>query len=168
VTKEAHAALGDPNFADLVPQPPQPDLPINPKQEWSMIQQGEQVKVNPMDNDELHMIRHMQDLQTATKDKYEDQDAIMRLKAHYIEHVHQLQEKKIVQAITQAAVQQASALGNRPAAGLNLPTGLPPGVMMPPGAAPVGPAPMPIAGSEAPAIKPHPFQGAPPPAPKAA
>lgn len=167
VTKDAHEALGDPNFADLVPEPPHPDMPINPKQEWAMIQQGEDVHVNPMDNDELHMIRHMKDLQTAAgSTNYHDQDAIQALKLHYIAHVHQLQEKKIVQAITQMAVQQAAALGANPAAAMNAPPGLPPGVMMPPGGGPIPQGPMPMQGSAGPVIKPHPFQGAPPPAPK--
>src|SRR5579875_2719169 len=76
VTKDAHEALGDPNFADIVPEPPQPDLPKNPKQEWSEMQQGVTVLVYPMDNDELHMIRHMKDLNTAIANKYPDQQAI--------------------------------------------------------------------------------------------
>jgi hypothetical protein len=169
VTRDAHEALGDPNFADLVPEPPTPDMPINPKEEWSMIQQGEDVNVNPMDNDELHMIRHMKDLNSAQgSTNYNDKDAIDNLKMHYIQHVHQLQEKKIVQAITQAAVQQAAAMGRNPAGGLNAPPGLPPGVMMPPGGGPIPQGPMPMQGSAAPVIKPHPFQGAPPPVPKAA
>jgi hypothetical protein len=166
ITRDAHEALGDPNFADLVPEPPQNDLPKNPKEEWSLIQQGETVQVNPMDNDELHMIRHMRDLKLAVEDKYGDKDAIQSLKAHYIEHIHQLQEKKLVQALAEKAVEQARALGINPAAGLGMPSGLPPGVMMPPGAGPLPPSPMPMAGSQAPPINPQPFKGPPPPGAK--
>jgi hypothetical protein len=165
VTKLAHEALGDPNFADLVPEPPHPDMPLNPKQEWSMIQQGETVQVNPMDNDQLHMIRHMADLKLAVEDKYEDKDAIASLKAHYIEHIHQLEQKKLVQAITDQVVKQAAAMGINP--GMPGAPQIPAGVMMPPGGAQLPQAPMPIPGSEAPPINPQPFKGAPPPAPKA-
>jgi hypothetical protein len=165
VTKQAHDALGDPNFADLVPEPPHPDQPINPKQEWSMIQQGETVQVNPMDNDQLHMIRHMKDLNLAVEDKYQDTDAIQSLKAHYIEHVHQLEQKKLVQAITDRVVQQAAAMGINP----GMPGAqIPPGIMMPPGAAQIPPGAVPLPGSQAPVIHPQPFKGAPPAAPKQA
>jgi hypothetical protein len=162
ITRDAHEALGDPNFADLVAEPPQGDLPKNPKEEWALMQQGELVQVNPMDNDELHMIRHMKDLQTATDDKYSDHDAMQALKSHYLDHIHQLQEKKLVQALAEAAVQQAQALGTNPAAGLGNPQGLPPGVMMPPPAANLGPGPMPMQGSVPSPIKPKPFAGTPP------
>ena len=155
VTNDAHKALGDPNFADLVPEPPAPDLPLNPKDEWARIQQGETIHVNPMDNDQLHMIRHMKDLQLAVDSKYADQDAIATLKQHYVDHLHQLQEKALVQAIVQKAVQQASALGKNPASGLGTGMGqLPPGVMAPPGGATMPAPPIPLAGSQPPALKP--------------
>ena len=155
VTNDAHKALGDPNFADLVPEPPAPDMPLNPKDEWARIQQGETIHVNPMDNDQLHMVRHMKDLQLAVDSKYADQDAIQTLKQHYADHLQQLQEKSLVQAIVQKAVQQASALGMNPASGLGTGMGqLPPGVMAPPGGAPMPAPPIPIAGSQAPALKP--------------
>ena len=166
VTRRAHKALGDPNFEDLVPKPPTPDLPINPKREWTMIQQGETVQVNPMDNDELHMIRHMRDLQMAVEDDYGDKDAIATLKAHYVDHVHQLEQKKLVQALAQQMVQQAAQMGNNPAqmlgTGMNA---LPPGIMAPPGGAPLPPDPVPMAGSTPPIPKKQ-FKKA-PPAPKA-
>ncbi len=161
VTRDAHEALGDPNFGDLVPEPPQSDMPKNPKEEWTLIQQGELVQVNPMDNDELHMIRHMKDLKTAADNKYSDHDAIQSLKVHYMDHIHQLQEKKLVQALAEAAVQQAQQLGINPAAGLNTPQGLPPGVMMPPPTPQQQPE-MPMQGSVPSPIKPKPFAGPPP------
>lgn len=166
VTRRAHKALGDPNFEDLVPKPPTPDLPINPQREWAMMQQGETVLVNPMDNDELHMIRHMKDLQLALQEKYSDQDAIHYLKAHYIDHVHQLEQKKLVQALAQQAVQQASQLGINPAQMLGTGMGqLPPGIMAPPGGAPLPQDPVPMAGSAPPLIPKKQFAKA-PPAPK--
>jgi hypothetical protein len=166
VTNDAHKALGDPDFGDLVPQPPAGDLPLNPKDEWARMQQGEAIEVNPQDNDQLHMVRHMKDLNLAVEDQYADKDAIAALKAHYVDHIHQLEQKKLVQAITERIVQQAAATGANPAASLGTGMGqLPPGVMMPPGGTPITP-PMPLAGSVAPPIKPHEFKGAPPPGAK--
>lgn len=149
-TAKAHKALGDPNFADMVPEPPHPDMPVNPKQEWAMIEQGESVPVNPLDNDQLHMIRHMQDLKQAAADQYADQNALLALKAHYVQHIHQLEQKKLVQAITERIAQEAQALGINPGGQMGQ-NGqpLPPGVNMPPGGTPITP-PLPVAGSVAP------------------
>jgi hypothetical protein len=166
ITNQVHKALGDPNFADVVPKPPTPDLPLNPRDEWARIQQGESIQVNPMDNDQLHMIRHMRDLKLAVDDNYKDKDAVAALKAHYVDHVHQLEQKKLVQAIAQLAVQQAAQLGVNPAAGLGTGMGqLPPGIMAPPGGAPIPAPAAPLPGSVRPAIRGKQFKGAAPPVP---
>lgn len=122
VTRQVHEALGDPNFANLVPRPPTPDQPVDPKEEWNRLLQGETIKVNPMDNDELHLMRHSQDLQNAQSDPERDPDAFQKMQVHYIEQFHQLQEKKVVQAIIEKALQRAQQMtpGN-PLAGAGLP-----------------------------------------------
>jgi hypothetical protein len=113
VTKDAHESLGDPNFADLVPEPPQPDLPVNPKEEWTRMLEGEDVHVNPLDNDQLHLIRHMQDLKKAEQEPQAvDPDSIQKLVAHYRQHIMQLQQKKIQQAIVEQAVSAAAQLAS--------------------------------------------------------
>ena len=124
VTKDAHEALGDPNFEDLVPEPPAPDLPVNPREEWTRMLQGEDVQVNALDNDELHLIRHMQDLKKAEQDpKVVDPDSIRKLVEHYHQHIMQLQQKKIQQAVVEQAVGAAARLAG--AAGpLAMPNGL--------------------------------------------
>jgi hypothetical protein len=112
-TKLAHEALGDPNFEDLVPRPPQPDQPIDPKAEWINLLHGEEVHVNPQDNDQLHLIRHMQDLKKAEEDQSgatADPDAIKKLMLHYRDHIAQLQHKKLQQAVVEQAVQAAQQL----------------------------------------------------------
>ena len=156
--KNAHEALGDPNFADLIPEPPHPDVPLNPQHEWSLIQRGETVHVNPMDNDQLHMQRHIRDLQTAIANKYDDQDALLALRAHYIEHIHQLESKMAVQAIAEGLARQASQLGMNPMGpgGAMSMGGMPTGILAPPGGADLPPSPMPIPGSVAPENL-HPF-----------
>jgi hypothetical protein len=107
-TRDAHEALGDPNFADLVPEPPAPDIPVDPKVEWTRMLQGETVLVNPLDNDELHMVRHAQDFGRAQADPKTDRDSIMALHAHYLAHQAQLIQKKTQQALVEQAVQAAA------------------------------------------------------------
>jgi hypothetical protein len=109
VTRDVHEALGDPNFADLVPEPPAPDIPVDPKVEWTRMLEGEDVHVNPLDNDELHMVRHSQDFERAQRTPGTDPDAIVKLHAHYLAHIVQLQQKKINQAVVEQAVNAANA-----------------------------------------------------------
>src|SRR6185312_16135130 len=109
VTREAHEALGDPNFESLVAKPGAPDLSVDPKVEWTEMQQGEEVHVNPLDNDQLHLIRHYKDLQLAEADKNADPDAIKALVQHYHNHILQLQQKKMQQALIEQAVQSVAA-----------------------------------------------------------
>lgn len=110
VTRDAHEALGDPNFEDTVPRPPAPDMSIDPRVEWVNLLHGEDVHVNPLDNDLLHMTRHMKDLQTAEKDPGSDRDAMKKLVVHYHDHIMQLQQKRIQQAVIEQAVQAAGQL----------------------------------------------------------
>ena len=105
-TKAAHEALGDPDFEQMVPEPPGGDLPINPKEEFSMLLHGDDVHVNPQDNDELHMIRHMKDIQSLEAEGEKDSDTYKKLVAHYLEHLNQLQQKKIVQAVAEGIAQR--------------------------------------------------------------
>ena len=150
VTAAAHKALGDPNFADIVPEPPEPDMPIDPKEEWTRCLQGDEIHVNPQDNDELHLQRHQKDLNQAHADNKEepgtvDQQCIDEMKGHYLEQLNQLQHKKVMQAIAEniaQTVQKMGALGalqqGQPGMGGQQPgaPGGPPGpggVMLPPG-----------------------------------
>ena len=129
-TNDAHTALGDPNFADLVPEPPAPDISIDPREEWVRIQQGEDVHVNPLDNDNDHMIRHHRDWLESQTDPHRDPVAVKALEVHYFQHIAQLQQKKLQQAIIEQAVahvgQQLAAGGPTPQPGgvLNFPAGI--------------------------------------------
>jgi hypothetical protein len=121
VTRQAHEALGDPDFERLVPKPPEPDLPVDPKLEWTRLLQGEDIHVNPMDNDELHLTRHWMDMQMSLKERQDypenfDADAFRKLQVHYQQQLAQLQQKKITQAIAESAIQQAQAQGLLPGA----------------------------------------------------
>ncbi len=130
VTNDAHEALGDPNFADLVPEPPAPDISIDPREEWVRMQEGEEVHINPMDNDQVHMTRHYRDYEESQTDPDRDPAAVEALKAHYMQHIAQLQQKKLQQAIIEHAVAAAGQMlgqgqpAAQPGGVLNFPTGL--------------------------------------------
>lgn len=103
VTCDVHEALGDPNFSETVPEPPATDAPVNPKEEFNRLLQGEEIHVNPLDNDELHMMRHLSDLKNV--DPKQQPDTHAKLTIHYMQHVDQMQHKKIVAALTERALQ---------------------------------------------------------------
>jgi hypothetical protein len=134
-TKAAHKVLGDPNFADMVPEPPAPDISIDPREEWARMQQGEDVHVNPMDNDQIHLIRHHEDYMHAIQDPDADKRSLQKLKDHYTAHIMQLQQKKLQQAvIEQALAAGAQLMGGGGAGPVSLPGGLFGGpVSQPPG-----------------------------------
>ncbi len=104
VTQRVHKALGDPNFADLLPEPPDLGTPKNPLEEWTLALEGEDLVVNPLDNDDLHMVDHQRRVVTALGEKPEDQDqdAIDRMLRHIVDHRHQRQAKAIIQGMAQA------------------------------------------------------------------
>lgn len=110
VTCDAHEALGDPNFPDLVAEPPAPDISIDPREEWARMQEGEEVHVNPMDNDQVHMLRHYKDWQASQGDPNRDPAAEEALKEHYMQHIAQLQQKKLQQAVIEQAVAHIGAM----------------------------------------------------------
>jgi hypothetical protein len=126
VTKDAHEALGDPDFESLVPEPAGGDLPINPKEEFTMLLHGDDIHVNPMDNDELHLLRHLKDIQDLEKEGQQATDTYKKLGAHYVQQMDQLQQKKIVQAVVEAIGQRVAA-GQAPGARGQAPAGQAPG-----------------------------------------
>ncbi len=117
VTNKVHKALGDDNFADLVPEPPDLGAPKNPKQEWSMILQGEEVHVNPLDNDELHIMDHMRRVKEEKDSPNPDKKAINAMVAHMIEHRGQAGQKAMMQALASKLASSVAGLANHPGAG---------------------------------------------------
>lgn len=143
VTREIHRALGDSNFADLVPEPPDLDQPKNPRDEWTRMLQGEDIEVNPLDNDDLHIVDHRRRATEASVDQERDDDALNRMAKHLLQHVQQKQQKKLMQAL-------ANQMGNVMAEAMqSLPPAMPmqqPGMgqqnpMMGPGGANGSPGP---------------------------
>ncbi len=132
-TKKVHEALGDPNFQDIVPRPPEPDISVDPKEEFNRLLQGEDILVVPTDNDQLHMMRHYRDLQAAEQRGDMDQEILRALAVHYRDHMVQLQAKRIQQAVLEQAAQAAASLMQQgppmPGAPSPAPAGGPPPIL---------------------------------------
>jgi len=114
VTNQAHEALGDEDFASIVPRPPAPDMTVDPKVEFVRLLHGEDIHVNPIDNDLVHMIRHMKDIKKSEADpSHADPEALKELIAHYKDHILQLQQKRIQQAIVEQAITAAQQIAQQ-------------------------------------------------------
>jgi len=100
-TNAAHKALGDDNFADIMPEPADLEQSKPPKQEWAMMLQGDVVEVNPLDNDDFHTIDHMRRAADSQVDPERDDDALQRMAAHIVDHQQQKQQKMLMQALVQ-------------------------------------------------------------------
>lgn len=94
-------AYGERNFKAIIPEPPQPDTPKTPKQEWLMMLDGDEVDVNPLDDDMQHLIDHRRRLEAATRDDPARRDYAMEEQAvaHIIAHERQRRQKALLQAV---------------------------------------------------------------------
>lgn len=119
MTREVCMELQAPELAALIPEIPESDLPKTPKEEWTLMLQGEDVDPNPADNDDLHLMDHYKRLAMEKQSKPEerDPDAENRMVAHIIAHQRQKQEKKMMAALTQQLTQQIGAATADPAMG---------------------------------------------------
>lgn len=106
VTNALHEAMGDHQFRNILPEPPDLELSIPPKEEFVRVLQGEEIYVRPFDNDELHMLEHDQQLARMQADPDSDQQAQSRLADHYVKHARQMQQKRMMQALTQEAMKR--------------------------------------------------------------
>lgn len=102
---KVHRAFGDDRFCDCIPEPPDIGLPVKPQEEWTRCLQGEDVDVNPMDNDQLHLVDHNRRLAEAQIDPDHDEDAYNRMVRHVTEHMQQIRHKQIMAELTSRIVQ---------------------------------------------------------------
>jgi hypothetical protein len=65
-----------------------------------------------MDNDQVHMLRHYRDYQESRTDPNADPEAVKALEAHYYQHIAQMTQKRLQQAIIEQAVQHAGEMMN--------------------------------------------------------
>ena len=126
ITNQTHRAMGDDRFSDIIPQPPDLDQPKAPREEWTLCLQGEDVEVNPMDNDDLHLVDHYRRIEETKTDPRRDEDAVNRMVSHIIQHQSQKRQKVMMQALTDSLVQQLAGNTRNPeGGGLNLRTAMP-------------------------------------------
>jgi hypothetical protein len=150
-------AFQERNFRDIIPEPPELDQPKQPKEEWALCLKHEpdEVHVNPLDNDDQHILDHRRRLTMATNEPADRRDKIAEsiMVQHIIEHEIQKRDKMRLQIAVQAMVakmreQQGGAAmpfpGQVPLNGAPPPpdqSGAPPGAggPIPPAAAVAGP-----------------------------
>lgn len=138
-------AFSEEGFRDIIPEPPETERPKTPKEEWSLMLQGEMVTVSPLDDDQAHMIDHRRRLEEEANEPPERQDPKVQHLAwnHIVQHEQQARVKQTLQALAQRAV---AAIGgtmgpaSQPSAAGQ--AGPPQGGFAPP---PVNPAPEPAA-----------------------
>lgn len=104
-------AIGEDDFASIIPPPPDMDLPLDPKTEWAMVLKREDVKVNPLDDDDVHIMDHTRRVEKDREQNPENQDpgAEKEMLAHIQDHEHQKRQKMILQALAQRIQQQIAA-----------------------------------------------------------
>jgi hypothetical protein len=147
-TRRVHKALGDDNFADLIPEPADLARPRTPDEEWTLALQGEPIAVHPDDQDELHVRAHIKQITEETgAGEQADADALQAMVAHIREHREQESRKLLRAAVVQQLGfgPQAGVLGMPNAQPGATPTGQPgaaPNPSIPSQPAPVQESPM--------------------------
>lgn len=93
-------ALGIEDFSNIIPEPPDLDLPKTPDQEWTMMLEGEEVQPNPQDHDDLHLMAHLKQLADLRNEPNPDVQARNFLIHHIQETRQQKASKMAMQALT--------------------------------------------------------------------
>jgi hypothetical protein len=132
VTRDVFEAMGVEDFSDIVPEPPEMENPKNPRVEWTMALQGEDIKVHPQDNDDLHIQDHTKRAMENASSPNADEDASNRMFAHIADHEKQRMAKQVMQQQIDRATAQigpggmmALAQGGIPQMGAPQPGGMP-------------------------------------------
>ena len=102
---KVHRAFGDDRFGDILPEPPDLGLPVKPIEEWTRMLEHEQVEINPLDNDDLHILDHQFRLKGDMASESPNLDAELQMKMHILEHIQQKQQKQQMAMMAQQAVQ---------------------------------------------------------------
>lgn len=100
-------AFGEDGFQDVIPEPPHPERPKMPKEEWALMLKGEAVHVSPIDDDDQHLIDHRRRLEDEINEPDDRQDPQLQhlAKAHIIEHERQKRQKMLLQQLAAKAIQ---------------------------------------------------------------
>lgn len=137
-------ACGEKDFRDVIPEPPETDHPKTPKEEWSDALNGEDLQVNPLDDDMVHLLDHRKRLEQAMQETPErrDKQSEHAMAEHIVRHEQQRRQKMLIQELVTAVAGQLQAQmgqqGGQPGPGAPPPQlGAPAGI---PGAPPAGAA----------------------------
>jgi hypothetical protein len=104
ITQRVHKALGDDNFGDLIPEPPNIAMPRTPREEWAMALQGEPIDTHPDDNDELHVRQHTDQMSEEHASERPDEPALKAMLEHIQAHQAQHSQKLLRQVLTNQLV----------------------------------------------------------------
>ncbi|MGH8500012.1 MAG: hypothetical protein ACRERV_14580, partial [Methylococcales bacterium] len=100
-----------PGMNEIMPRPQEAAYPKDPAQEWTLMLQGEKAHTNPLDDDQLHIQEHQQQIEIARESKREvDFDAIAKMISHIGEHQEQ-QATKQAQAVMQQQLADSVSQG---------------------------------------------------------
>lgn len=105
LTNRLAREFGISDFSNIVPRPPALDRPKTPDEEWAEMLEGDEINVNPQDNDALHIYTHQQQLEEERKDPDRDERAIYLLVKHIMEHQQQIRTKQAMSALTSQLLQ---------------------------------------------------------------
>lgn len=94
---------GDSSFSEIIPAPPDLDEPRTPKDEWSRALRGEDIAVNPLDDDRIHLIDHQRRLadEQALPEEERDRRAESMIIQNIMEHHQQMRQKQLLAALAQ-------------------------------------------------------------------
>lgn len=118
LTNRVAREFGISDFNSMVPRPPALDRPKQPEDEWTEILEGEEVHVNPQDNDQQHIAEHTQELEQERHDPDRNEQAIGLMVQHIMDHQRQMRAKQMMSALTTQLIQQ-TAMAAHPANGID-------------------------------------------------
>lgn len=139
-------AFGEDDFKAVVPEPPEVDTPKQPKEEWALALKGEDIEVNPMDDDLQHLVDHRRRLEDEMQEEEDrrDQQAERIMVAHIMQHEQARRQKALLQTLMQEHLQQMQQQQQQP------------GAVGPGGMAAPGQIPQPVPEAPVPVFQPQP------------
>ncbi len=113
VTNDLWESMGRHDFRDIVAEPPEPDRSKSPQEELVAAMQGDQIHVNPLDNDQEHIQGHQDDMQWLASQPDPDQRTMQMLAPHIQEHIVQMQQKALMEALVRRTAENVQGMVNQ-------------------------------------------------------
>jgi hypothetical protein len=112
-TNKLHEAMGDREFRDLVPEPPEPDRSKTVTEELTLLMQGEAIHASPLDDDQQHIEGHQADIEWLGGQEEPDERTMQGLTAHIQEHIVQMQHKQFMEAMVRRTAENVGRMMDR-------------------------------------------------------